>query len=124
MVSHYPSRNFTRVGFNAGLCISNDCHTFTGESENISLKGLRLKTGVPLPVETPLQIMVYPEAKKPFSFIGEIIWSDESSYGIEIINMPLNSFTTIREIVFSRSEFPESVVNEVFGVVKCLGYSR
>ena len=46
MASHYPIRNFTRVGFNASLSISDDDRTFTVESENICLKGLRLKTSV------------------------------------------------------------------------------
>ena len=121
MASHYPIRNFTRVRFNADVSISDSYRTYTGESVNICLKGLQLKSNATLPMEIPLQIMVYPEAQPSFSLTGKIVWSRDNGFGIEITNMPLESFSTIREIVTKRSDFPEFVTNEVYRVVGCLG---
>ena len=74
-------RKYPRVQVNWPVTIYFDDEMIEGETKNISVEGIFLRTEKPLPFKKTFSISVNPPEHQALGLKGEVIWSD--LYGIE-----------------------------------------
>ncbi|KAA0894306.1 PilZ domain-containing protein [Oryzomonas rubra] len=107
------TRKFTRVEISAVATI--ECHdqTISGEITEISLRGLFIKTAVKLPVNQQVYVKAHC-LKKEFQFPATVIYEQEQGLGLKIDEINLPSFFHLRELIASKMEDPDAVIQETF----------
>jgi hypothetical protein len=91
--------------------------TIHGETTDISLRGIHIKSSSLLPPGTTVQVLVFPAQNPSLSFSGTIVRSDKNGLGIEISKMPVESFSYIRDLVINKSSNPTDIWDEVLKVI-------
>ncbi|WP_168205888.1 PilZ domain-containing protein [Geobacter sp. FeAm09] len=107
------TRRFTRVEISVLAEIEYDDRVIAGEIMEISLRGLFVKTGEKI----PLGRQVYVKARylrKEFQFPATVIYEQEQGVGLKIDEINLPSFFHLRELIASKIDDPDAVIQETF----------
>jgi hypothetical protein len=115
---NYSERRFyTRFQYITDATLVHEQRTIHGETTDISLKGVHIKAGSQIPPGATVQVLVFPRQKPALSFSGTVVRSDNAGLGIEISNMPVESFSYIRDLVISKSGSPADIWDEVLNAI-------
>jgi hypothetical protein len=96
-------RNKTRVEFRSEATVSHDNTRITGSISNLSLKGLFLFTDAKLPLNTPVDVSISLSGSTTnltINISGTIIRIEKDGFAVEFMEMELDSFIHLRNIIF------------------------
>ena len=113
-------RDFTRVLYSTDVVVNHDNRILCGKVSNVSLKGLHLNIMELIPDDSAVTITVCPSQGPSMTFEAKVVWAEKSELGMEICKMPVESFTWLRNVISSRVQDPEGVINEVYKVARCI----
>lgn len=113
-------RTYTRFKYITNATIIHENTTIAGETVDISLKGIHIKAGSIIPPGKTVRVMVFPAQRPAISFSGTIIRAENSCLGIEISEIPVESFSHIRDLIVSKSDNPADIWDEVLKVISYL----
>ena len=113
-------RNFTRVHFASAALVNHADHTYLGKVSNVCLKGLHLTMPKHIPSDSLVTVTIAPPHSPGIVFSAKVVWTEQDELGIEIAQMPLASFSWLREVVTARALDPEGIINEVYRVTNCI----
>lgn len=118
-------RNFSRIPFKIEAHFDYNGKNIRGEVENLSLKGMLLKTDVRPEVDTLLPIsIVLTEGKEedddsPALHIrGRVVRQTPEGIGVFFDEMDLESFSHLSKIIEYNSGDPEKVKNELIDYIR------
>ena len=114
-------REFTRVNFLARASIQYDNTVVTGHTENLCLRGLFIETINDVPLNTPVNVSVdYRSSHSSFNFNAKVVRKTANGVGLQISKLNADSFVRLRDIVIVKSIDPDRVMQETFGMLKCI----
>ncbi len=90
------NRKFERVGFRTEALIKHDGKTFEGEVENLSLKGLFVKTDHKIGIDEPVEITVLfhgMSANMSFSIRAKVVRVTEDGIGFNFQKIDIDSLS-------------------------------
>ncbi len=112
-------RNCTRVKLKADVLVAGNGSSFSGELDDICLKGMYVKTSMVIPLSEPVHVTVtaYPYT---IGMDARVIRYGEDGVGLEIYKMTVESFVRLRELIMHQATDPDVVMNEVYKVAGCI----
>jgi hypothetical protein len=114
------NRNFTRVNYSVGASIKYGNELVMGNTDNLSLRGMYLKTDQEIPLNTPVNVTVYHTNQSSLKFNANVVRKEASGVGLQINNLNANSFAQLRDIVATSSNSPGKVIQETYSMLKCI----
>lgn len=104
MTEENDKRKFIRVDFSTeiNLMSQGEHHYFEGSSKDISLKGVFIYTDKDIPVDTLWDVVLVLLGANPalkLHIKGKVVRKSEEGIGIEFIEMDLDSYTHLKNIV-------------------------
>ena len=110
-------REFLRVPFTTEVEVRTDDRTFGSSSGiNISLNGLRLATEQPAPEEgSPCSVKIILRAFEHEVIIeahGRVARSGQGTLAVEFIDLDLDSYLHLRQLIISNADDPERAEQE------------
>ena len=64
-----------------------ECYRITGETINISRKGMQINANILLPINTDIPFYIFYKGNKMLKISGHVIWTDNGNkYGIRSYN--------------------------------------
>ena len=114
------ARSFTRVSYLAGATIRYGNEIVECKTDNLSLRGMYLKTERDIPLNLPVQVTVYHTGKSSLKFNASVVRKESNGIGLQIDNMQVDSFALLRDIVAQYSLHPGQIMQETFGMLKCI----
>lgn len=114
------TRSFTRVGYSVGASVRYGNNVVIGSTDNISLRGIYLKTDHEIPLNIPVHVTVYSSSQTSLKFNAEVVRREEGGVGLQINNLNVNSFVQLRDIVYEQSNDQGKVMQETYKMLKCI----
>ena len=114
------NRNFTRVNYSVGASITYGDNVVMCNTDNVSLRGMYLKTEHHVPMHTPVNITVYHSSHSSFKFNANVVRKEANGVGLQINNLNATSFVQLRDIVALNSIDSEKVMLETFKMLGCI----
>jgi hypothetical protein len=114
------TRNFTRVNYTVGASIRYGNEVVICNTDNLSLRGLYLKTEHDIPLNIPVNVTVYHSNKESLKVNANVVWREGDGVGLHINNLNVNSFVQLRNIVTENSIDKGAVMQETFKMLKCI----
>lgn len=111
------TRRCTRVNFSAMATIRCNDQAITGNLDNVSLKGLFVKTTQNIPLDLPLDVTVYYDRDACFSLRASAVRRTESGFGLKILGMDVQSFVLLRNEIAHQCNDLDGVMRETLQVV-------
>jgi hypothetical protein len=110
-------RGFIRIPFNTKVEVRAQGRTIRSlEGINLSMSGIRLTTGDAVPVaETPCQVKITLSASEDRLLIeanGKVIRSEPGSLAVEFMELDLDSYHHLRQIILNNADDPEKAEKE------------
>ena len=109
------NRKFERVGFHTEAVIKYRELTFNGEVENLSLKGLFVRTDQKINIDEPVEITVFfhgTDADLSFSLQAKVVRVTEFGIGFNFQKIDIDSLLLSKCGTISSSDNPEQTGNE------------
>jgi hypothetical protein len=119
-VVQMSGRNFTRVNFLAGASMQYGNEMALCKTDNLSLRGMFLKTDQDIPLNVPVQVTVFHSNKSSLIVNALVVRKEASGVGLQITNLTVNSFAQLRDIVVDRSQDYVKALTETLGMLKCI----
>ena len=113
-------RNFTRVKLNADVLLEHNGASLVGELDDISLKGMFVRTSLTIPISEPVHVTVNAYPYTGIELDARVVRSGENGVELEINRMAVESFVRLRDLIMHRATDPYVVMNEVYRVVSCI----
>jgi len=110
-------RRFERVGFHADVIIKQERLTFNGVAENISLKGLFVKTSQTLPVGEPVEISILfygSTTQLCLCFPATVARVTEEGIGFRFDKIDLSSVLLAKNTAVFGVSHPDKVMSEFY----------
>lgn len=114
------NRNFTRVGYSVGASVRYENELIMCNTDNISLRGLYLKTDHEIPLNAPLHVTVYHSNQSSLKVDAKVVRKEANGVGVRINNLNVNSFVQLRSIVTENSQDQGAVMQETYKMLKCI----
>ena len=114
------NRLFTRVNYSVGASISYDNEMVFCNTGNLSLRGMYLKTGHEIPLNTPVNVTVYHSNQSSLKFNAWVVRREENGVGLQINDLSVDSFVQLRNIVTENSNDQGAVLQETYKMLKCI----
>jgi hypothetical protein len=114
------SRNFTRVNYTVGASISYGEEVVICTTDNLSLRGMYLKTMHELPLNMPVNVTVYNSNLPSLKVNALVVRREENGVGLQISNLNVNSFVQLREIIRENCNDRNVVLQETFKMLECI----
>lgn len=114
-VRSMEKRRFSRVPFRIQAEITAGGQKFTGAVENLSLKGMYVKTEHAVDVGAPISIKIVltgTQSNLMIDLKGKVVRQTDEGIGVYFDDMDLDSFIHLKNIVHYNSTDPEIIVNE------------
>ncbi|WP_223923910.1 PilZ domain-containing protein [Geobacter sp. AOG2] len=105
------TRRFSRVEVSAQATIEYGEQTISCEIMEISLRGLFIKTDAKIPVNQPVHVKAS-YFQREFQFPATVIYENDQGLGLKINEIDLPSFIQLRELIASKIEYPDAVIQE------------
>ena len=113
-------RNFTRVNYSVGASIKYGNDLVMGNTDNLSLRGMYLKTDHEIPLNTPVNVTVYHSSHSSLKFNANVVRREANGVGLQINNLNANTFAQLRDIVATNSNNPNQVMQETYSMLGCI----
>ncbi len=110
-------RKYRRVPFEVSASVQTDLISINGMVDNLSMKGMFLATGETLAGGSLLDIsIILPGSSSMLSIRlkGRVVRQTEAGIGVEFLEMDLDSFIHLRNIVAQNSDDPDAVYEEYY----------
>jgi hypothetical protein len=107
-------RKHKRVSFQAEAVVRDKDLTAGGKIDNLSMKGMFLKAAADVS-EDPLQITILlsgTSAKLSIELRGKVVRKAHNGMAIEFIDMDLDSFILLKNVVSYNSEDADAIMDE------------
>jgi len=114
------NRNFTRVNYSVGASIKYGNDLVMGNTDNLSLRGMYLKTDHEIPLNTPVDVTVYHSSHSSLKFNANVVRREANGVGLQINNLNANTFAQLRDIVATNSNNPRQVMQETYQMLGCI----
>jgi len=114
------NRNFTRVNYSAGASIGYGDNLVMCNADNLSLRGMYLKTDHQVPLNTPVNVTVHHSSHSSFKFNANVVRKEANGVGLQINNLNATSFAQLRDIVAKNSMNSEKVMQETYKMLGCI----
>jgi len=114
------SRNFTRVNYSVGASISYGDEVVICTTDNLSLRGMYLKTMHDLPLNMPVNVTVYHSNMPSLKVKALIIRREENGVGLQISNLNVDSFVQLRDIIGDNCDDRNVVLQETYKMLECI----
>ncbi|MEI6701938.1 MAG: PilZ domain-containing protein [Deltaproteobacteria bacterium] len=114
------NRNFTRVNYSVGASVRYDNEMVFCNTDNLSLRGMYLKTDHQVPLNTPVNVTVYHSSHSSFKFNANVVRKEANGVGLQINNLNATSFAQLRDIVAKNSINSEKVMQETYKMLGCI----
>lgn len=114
------NRQFTRVNYSVGASISYDNEVVICITDNLSLRGIYLKTGHEIPLDTPVHVTVYQSNMDSLKVNARVVRKGSNGVGLQINDLNVNSFVQLRDIVSEVSSDHDTVLQETYKMLKCI----
>jgi PilZ domain len=114
------NRHFTRVSYNVGASISFGSEVLFCNTDNVSLRGIFLKTDHDIPLNIPVHVTLYNSNQSSLGVNARVVRKGENGVGLKINYLDVNSFVQLRKIVTEFSSDPGSITQETFKMLKCI----
>jgi hypothetical protein len=112
------NRNFTRVNYAVGASISYNNEVVFCNTDNLSLRGMYLKTGHEIPLNTPVNVTVYNSRLSSLKVNALVVRRGENGVGLQINSLNVDSFVQLRNIVTENSNNRGVVLQETYKMLK------
>lgn len=113
------SRAFTRVDYAVGASISYGDEVIICTTDNLSLRGMYLRTRHEIPLNTPIRVTVY-DSNPSLKVNAQVVWREERGVGVQITNLNVDTFVQLRDIVTESSKDQDTVFQETYKMLKCI----
>jgi PilZ domain len=114
------SRDFTRVNYSVGASISYGNEVIICKTNNLSLRGLYLKTEHEIPLNIPVNVTVYHSNMPSLKVNAWVVWREENGVGLKINNLNVNSFVQLRNIITENCNDYDAVMQETYKMLECI----
>ena len=114
------NRHFTRVNYSVGASISFGNEVLFCNTDNLSLRGIFLKTDHDIPLNIPVHVTVYKSNQESLRINARVVRKEINGVGLKINYLDVNSFVQLRKIVTESCHDPGSIVQETFKMLKCI----
>jgi hypothetical protein len=114
------NRNFTRVDYSVGASISFGSDVLMCNTDNLSLRGMYLKTEHEIPLNTPVNVTLYHSNQSSLKVNAKVVRREESGVGLLIDRLNANSFAQLRDIVADNSNNRGAVMQETYKMLQCI----
>jgi len=114
------SRDVTRVKYAVGASISYGNEVVICTTDNLSLRGMYLKTRHEIPLNTPVHVTVYDSSLSSLKVNARAVWREEGGVGLQINKLNVDTFVQLRDIVTENSNDRGSVLQETYKMLKCI----
>ena len=117
-------RRFTRVTFRPMAYVRWRDRNLKGTVENLSLKGLLVRTGEPLPVGSIAEITIYLEGTctrldKSLHLRGEVRRCENGAISVEFREMDVDTFGYLRDVIAYNAGDGDRVTEEFCTAFSC-----
>jgi hypothetical protein len=89
-------------------------------TDNLSLRGMFLKTDHDIPLNVPVHVTVYHSNMASLKVNAKAVRKEGNGFGMQIHNLNVNSFVQLRNIVTENSPDQGKVMQETFKMLKCI----
>jgi hypothetical protein len=113
-------RCFTRVNHSAVASVRYDSATVTCKTENLSIRGIFLKTDFDLPLNAPVHVKIHNSSRTFFNFNASVVRKEGNGVGLQILTISANSFAHLRDIVSKKSCEYDQIMLETHEMMKCI----
>jgi hypothetical protein len=114
------NRHFTRVNYSVGASISYGNEMVFCNTDNLSLRGMYLKTEHEIPLNIPVHVTVYNSNQTSLKVNAWVVRREENGVGLQINNMNVNSFVQLRNIVTENSRNQDVILQETYKMLECI----
>jgi hypothetical protein len=114
------SRGFTRVNYSVGASIRYGNEVVMCNTDNLSLRGMYLKTDHDIPLNVPVHVTVYHSNQASLKVNAKVVRREGDGVGLQIHNLNVNSFVQLRNIVTENCREQGAVMQETFKMLKCI----
>lgn len=114
------TRLFTRVNYTVGASIKYGNEVVICNTDNLSLRGMHLKTDHEIPLNIPVHVTVYHPNQPSVKVNATVVWKEDDGIGLQIYNLNVNSFIQLRSIVTENCNDQGAVMQETFKMLKCI----
>lgn len=112
------NRNFIRVNYTVGASIQYGNEMVICKTDNLSLRGMYLKTEHEIPVNIPVQVTVYNSNQSSLKFNAKVVRKEGTGIGLQIHSLNVVSFVQLRNIITENSRDSGAVMQETFKMLK------
>jgi hypothetical protein len=113
-------RHFTRVNYSVGASLRYGSDVIIGNTDNVSLRGIYLKTAHEIPLNIPVHVTVYRSNQSSLKFNANVVRKEENGVGLQISSLNADSFAQLRNIVIENSCDQGTVMRETYKMLKCI----
>lgn len=113
-------RNFTRVNYTVGASISYGNEVVFCNTDNLSLRGMYLKTGHEIPLNIPVHVTVYHSNLSSLKVNAWVVRREENGVGLQIKDLNVDSFVQLRNIITENCKDQGAVLQETYKMLKCI----
>ena len=113
-------RDFTRVPFEAKAVINWKGRSITGLVENLSLKGLFLKTSEKIKDDQDVTIKIFLtgiSSRLSIALDGSVLRSEKSGLAIKFKKIDIDSFIHLKNVVSYNQGDSDAIMNEFFDYI-------
>jgi len=112
------NRHFTRVNYTVGASVKYGNNVVICNTDNLSLRGMYLKTEHEIPLDIPVNVTVYHSSQSSLKFDATVVRRGANGIGLQINDLNANSFAQLRQIVADNSIDSGKVMQETFSMLK------
>ncbi|MDD2852702.1 MAG: PilZ domain-containing protein [Desulfuromonadaceae bacterium] len=114
------SRHFTRVDYSVGASVRYGNNVVLCNTDNVSLRGMYLKTDHQIPLDVPVHVTVYSSSQSSLKFNAKVVRKEADGVGLQINNLNVHSFVQLRDIVTEHCNDQGKVMQETYKMLKCI----
>jgi hypothetical protein len=113
-------RDFTRVPFETKAVVSWESRSITGTVENLSLKGLYLKTSEKINDDEEISIKIFltgSSSRLSIDLDGTVLRSENDGMAIKFKKIDIDSFIDLKNVVSYNQGDTDEIMDEFFNYV-------
>jgi hypothetical protein len=113
-------RELTRVAFDIEAIIKYQEHTFSGKVDNLSLKGMFIRTKEKIKLNDTIEIIIHLAGQTSdleINLNGTVVRIIDEGVGVQFQKVDLDSFIHLRNIVAYNSGDEDKVMDEFFSFI-------
>lgn len=113
-------RSFTRVNYCMGASITYGSNVVICNTDNLSLRGMYLKTVEEIPLNIPVDVTLYHSCQPSIKFNANVIRKVNDGIGLQINKVNASSFAQLRAIISEHHNDYGKLMQETFTMLNCI----